>query len=89
MNYDETVTVNIGSVRIYCIVAGFGSINKNLGAVHYCAYAYHSGSCWNRNYDWISGIKGERRVMYIAVIRMYFDRTRNLLYYTIVPGLNK
>lgn len=88
MNY-ETVTVNIGSVRISCIVASFGSTNKNLGTIHNCVNTYHSGSCWDRNYDWFSGIKSERRVMYIAVIRMYFNRTRNLLYYTIVPRLNK
>ena len=51
--------------------------------------AYHSGSCWDRNYDWVCRIEGERRVMHIAVIRMYFNWTRNLLYYTIVPRLNK
>ena len=88
MNY-ETVIVNIGSVRIYCIVTNFGSINKDLGTICVGIDAYHSGSCWDRNYDWISGIESERRVMYIAVIRMYFNRTRNLLYYTIVPRLNK
>ena len=89
MNYDETVTVNIGSVRSYCIVASFGSTNKNLGTICVSINAYHSGSCWDRNYDWVCRIEGERRVMHIAVIRMYFNWTRNLLYYTIVPRLNK